>query len=65
MYLKIKIAKLQPNSFGKNDILISQVHALDNEGKYIKAIKLTQELVDRIIDAPMFLKGEDDEVLLE
>ena len=63
MYVKIKIAKLKPNSFGKNDIMISQIQAVASDGTYIKAVKLTQDLVDQIIDAPIVLDQENPKLL--
>lgn len=47
--LRIKKAKLQPNKFWKNDILVSMVE-LKKDWKYVKFAKLTQELIDKIID---------------
>lgn len=60
MYLKIKRIKAVPNSFGKNDLVVSMVQAIDENGKHIKHVRLTQELADRIKDSPILIEQTDD-----
>lgn len=60
MYVKIKVIKPVPNSFGKNDLVISMVQAVDEWGNHIKHVKLTQDLADRIKNSPILLEQTDD-----
>jgi len=45
--MKFEITKieLKENDFGKNDLIISQVKVMDDNGKYIKFAKLNQALL--------------------
>lgn len=43
--------KLQKNSFGKNDLIISKVKVMDKNGKYIKFAKINKELIQALKDA--------------
>jgi len=65
MYLKIKIVKPLKNKFWKNDLIVSQVHAIDNDWKYIKAVKLTEEVCKKLIDSPILIEQDDCEKLLD
>lgn len=40
--------ELKQNEFGKNDIVISQVKVLDENGKYIKFAKLNESLISAL-----------------
>lgn len=53
MDLKFEIStiELQKNSFGRNDIIISKVKVMDENGKYIKFAKLNEELLQALRDA--------------
>lgn len=45
--MKFEITKmeLKKNEFGKNDLVISMVKVMDDNGKYIKFAKLNEELL--------------------
>jgi len=45
--MKFEITKieLKENDFGKNDLIISQVKVMDDNGKYIKFAKLNEALL--------------------
>ncbi len=60
MYLKIKMIKPVKNKFGKNDLMISQIQAIDETGKFIKAVKLTEELSLRLKDSPIIIEQTED-----
>jgi len=45
MKFEITKIKLKENDFGKNDLIISQVKVMDNNGKYIKFAKLNEALL--------------------
>ena len=45
---KISQIELVKNEFGKNDIVISKIKVLDNNGKYVKFAKLNEELIKAI-----------------
>lgn len=45
---EISQIELVKNEFGKNDILISKIKVLDNNGKYVKFAKLNEELIKAI-----------------
>ena len=45
MKFEITKIKLKENEFGKNDLLISQVKVMDDNGKYIKFAKLNEALL--------------------
>ena len=40
--------KLQENEFGKNDLIISKVKVMDENGKYIKFAKINEELIQAL-----------------
>ena len=65
MYLKIKIAKTVKNKFGKNDIMISQIQAVAEDGKHMKFIKLTDQAVESLKDSPILIKHENLDELLK
>jgi len=52
--------KAVKNKFGKNDLMISQVQAIDETGKFIKSVKLTEELAMRIKDSPIIIEQTED-----
>ena len=43
--------KLQENEFGKNDLIISKIKVMDENGKYIKFAKINKELIQALKDA--------------
>ena len=45
---EISQIELIKNEFGKNDIVISKIKVLDNNGKYVKFAKLNEELIKAI-----------------
>ena len=45
---EISQIELVKNEFGKNDIVISKIKVLDNNGKYVKFAKLNEELIKAI-----------------
>ena len=45
MKFKITRIELKENEFGKNDLIISQVKVMDDNGKYIKFAKLNEALL--------------------
>lgn len=45
---EISQIELLQNEFGKNDLIISKVKVLDENGKYVKFAKLNQELIEAI-----------------
>jgi hypothetical protein len=45
MKFEITKIKLKENEFGKNDLIISQVKVMDDNGKYIKFAKLNEALL--------------------
>jgi len=45
MKFEITRIELKENEFGKNDLIISQVKVMDENGKYIKFAKLNQALL--------------------
>lgn len=48
---EISTMQLKKNEFGKNDIIISKVKVMDENGKYIKFAKLNKELLQALRDA--------------
>ena len=48
---EISTIKLQVNEFGKNDIIISKVKVMDENGKYIKFAKINESLIQALKDA--------------
>lgn len=59
MYVKIKMIEVVPGQYG-NVLVVKQVHAIDEAGKYIKAVKLTKNLAERIKDSPILIEQTDD-----
>lgn len=45
MKFEITRIELKENEFGKNDLIISQVKVMDENGKYIKFAKLNEALL--------------------
>lgn len=48
MKFEIITMELKENEFGKNDLLISKVKVLDDNGKYIKFAKINKALLEAI-----------------
>lgn len=48
--MKFEISKieLKPNKFGKNDLIISKIKVMDDQGNYIKFAKLNESLLEAI-----------------
>tara|TARA_S200002703_G_scaffold121918_1_gene107791 strand:+ start:1148 stop:1333 length:186 start_codon:yes stop_codon:yes gene_type:complete len=44
---EITTIKLEENDFGKNDLLISKVKVMDDNGKYIKFARINEALLKR------------------
>lgn len=59
MKFEISRIELQPNKFGKNDLLIKQVKVMDDNGKYIKFAKLNDALIDAIKEAKIISVKND------
>lgn len=59
MYVKIKMIEVVPGQYG-NVLVVKQVHAIDEAGKYIKAVKLTKNLAERIKDSPILIEQTED-----
>lgn len=49
MYLKVKRAKLVKNSFWKNDLFINMVALYDDNWKFVKFVKLTEQLLEKML----------------
>ena len=43
--------ELQENEFGKNDLIISKIKVMDENGKYIKFAKINKELIQALKNA--------------
>ena len=50
MKFEITSIELKENEFGKNDLLITKVKVLDDNGKYIKFAKLNEALLKTILN---------------
>ena len=48
MKFEITTIELKENEYGKNDLLISKVKVLDDNGKYIKFAKLNESLLNAL-----------------
>jgi len=59
MYVKIKLIDVVPGQYG-NVFVVKQVQAVDDSGNYIKAVKLTKNLAERIKDSPILIEQTDD-----
>ena len=59
MYVKIKLIDVVPGQYG-NVLVVKQVQAVDDSGNYIKAVKLTKNLADRIKDSPILIEQNED-----
>ena len=57
MYLQIKKAELQDAKFGK-DLKISMIGLYDDSGKWIKWVKLNNELIAELLKAKISINGE-------
>ena len=59
MKFEITTIELKENSFGKNDLVISKVKVMDDNGKYIKFAKLNEALVKAMkIEGVVSIKNE-------
>ena len=61
-YYKIKKDNVQKASFGSNDILISMVWKYDNNHKWIKWVKLNDELIQYFLKANIILPDEQNKL---
>ena len=43
--------ELQENEFGKNDLIISKIKVMDENGKYIKFAKINEALIQALKNA--------------
>lgn len=48
MKFEISNIELKPNNFGKNDLIISKIKVMDDQGNYIKFAKLNESLLEAI-----------------
>ena len=48
MKFEISNIELKPNKFGKNDLMISKIKVMDDQGNYIKFAKLNESLLEAI-----------------
>ena len=48
MKFEISNIELKQNQFGKNDLIISKIKVMDDNGKYIKFAKLNESLLEAI-----------------
>ena len=48
MKFEISNIELKENSFGKNDLIISKIKVMDDNGNYIKFAKLNESLLEAI-----------------
>lgn len=51
MKFEITKMKLRKNKYGKNDIAISMIKVMDDNGKYIKFAKLNEALISALKEA--------------
>tara|TARA_R100000900_G_scaffold131531_1_gene107760 strand:+ start:369 stop:566 length:198 start_codon:yes stop_codon:yes gene_type:complete len=51
---QIKIAKLLPNEYGNNDIVISMISKY-KDNKFIKHVKLDKEILDVLLKGTIFI----------
>ena len=51
MKFEITTMDLIENQYGKNDLVISKVKLMDDDGRYIKFAKLNEALVEAIKDS--------------
>ena len=51
MKFEITTMDLIENQFGKNDLVISKVKVMDDDGRYIKFAKLNEALVEAMKDS--------------
>lgn len=56
MQYEIVTIKTKVNEFGKNDLIISKVKLTDDSGKYIKFVKLDEELIEEMKKNPIHIK---------
>jgi len=57
MYIQIKKAELVPDQFGQH-IRIKMIGLYDDEGKWIKWIKLTPEIVEGLLSKRFTVSGD-------
>jgi len=48
MKFEISNIELKENNFGKNDLIISKIKVMDDQGNYIKFAKLNESLLEAI-----------------
>ena len=48
MKFEISNIELKENNFGKNDLIISKIKVMDDQGHYIKFAKLNESLLEAI-----------------
>ena len=60
MKFEITSLELKENKFGKNDLLITKVKVLDDNGKYIKFAKLNESLLKAIINEGAAVPKKDN-----
>ena len=59
MKFEITTIELKENQYGKNDLLISKVKVMDDNGKYIKFAKLNEALVKAMkVEGIVSIKNE-------
>ena len=59
MKFEITTIELKENNFGKNDLVISKVKVMDDNGKYIKFAKLNEALVKAMkLEGTVSIKNE-------
>jgi hypothetical protein len=57
-YYKIKKANIEKASFGSNDILISMVWKYEDNHKWIKWVKLNDELIQDFLKSNIIIPDE-------
>ena len=57
MYLKIKKAELVPTKFGSNDIKITMIGLYNDDGSWVKWVKLNPELIKVLLDGEFKYNG--------
>ena len=57
---KIKIAKLLPNKYGNNDIVISMVSKY-KDSKFDKQVKLDKEILDILLNGTLLVNTSKSE----
>ena len=57
---KIKIAKLLPNEYGNNDIVISMISKY-KDSKFVKHVKSDKEILDTLLNGTLFINESKSE----